>query len=63
MMYRNLVKSIVQANEEVRNFRQLLEDESSKKILEHARESRAQNPKGINPFKITDYPDWYEKKA
>lgn len=51
------------ANEEVKAFRHLMEDESSRKIFEYAKESRAQNPKGIKPFKITDFPDWYEKRV
>jgi hypothetical protein len=60
-MYREFSNSAVKANEEVRRFKQLMDDEDTKKIFKYAKESRAANPKGITPWRITDHPDWLEK--
>ena len=51
------------ANEELKQFKQLIDDDESKKIFEHARESRAQNPKGITPWRISEHPEWLNRKA
>jgi hypothetical protein len=50
-------------NEELNQFKQLVEDEKNKKIFEHAKNSRVENPKGITPWRITEHPDWLMKKT
>jgi len=35
-----------------------MNDEESLKVLEQARKSRAENPNGIKPWKVTEHPDW-----
>jgi hypothetical protein len=37
----------------VQQFRKLVDDEESSKVLEQARKSRAENPNGIKPWKVT----------
>jgi len=38
-------------------------DEESRKVLEHAKKSRAENPTGIKPWKVTEHPDWLARDA
>jgi hypothetical protein len=42
----------------VQQFRQLMNNEESLKVLEQARKSRAERPNGIKPWKVTQDPDW-----
>lgn len=51
------------ANKEVQEFRQLMLDEESKKVLEQARKSRAENPQGIKPWLVTEHPDWLTRET
>lgn len=48
-MFREFSNSAAKANEEVKRFKQLMDDENTKKIFAHTKESRAANPKGITP--------------
>ncbi|KAE9374446.1 hypothetical protein N431DRAFT_481655 [Stipitochalara longipes BDJ] len=57
-LYRDFTRSTKTANQEVQQFRQLMNDEESLKVLEQARKSRAENPNGIKPWKVTEHPDW-----
>lgn len=49
------------ANAEVKQFRELMERDQSKEILDHAKESQALNPKGIVPWRITEDPNWSKR--
>ncbi|PMD28379.1 hypothetical protein NA56DRAFT_640030 [Hyaloscypha hepaticicola] len=58
VLYREFSKSTSTANQEVQQFRKLMNDEESLKVLEQARKSRAENPNGIKPWRVTEHPDW-----
>ncbi|PQE22225.1 Ribosomal L34e protein [Rutstroemia sp. NJR-2017a WRK4] len=51
------------ANQEVHDFKRLMKDEQSVKIFEHAKKSRAENPHGIKPWRVTEHPDWLDGDA
>lgn len=57
-LFRDFSKAASTANLEVQEFRRLMSDEESIKVLEQARKSRADNPGGIKPWKVTEHPDW-----
>ncbi|KAH7393431.1 hypothetical protein BKA64DRAFT_87637 [Cadophora sp. MPI-SDFR-AT-0126] len=60
-LFREFSKSANTANQEVQEFRRLMTSEDSKKVMEQARKSRAENPKGIKPWKASDHPDWLKR--
>ncbi|RDW70272.1 hypothetical protein BP5796_08669 [Coleophoma crateriformis] len=62
-LFRSFSESASTATREVQAFRRLMTDERSTKILDHARQSRADNPKGIKPWRITDDPDWNHRES
>jgi hypothetical protein len=47
----------------VQEFRRLLNDEESNKVLEQARTSRTENPNGIKPWRVTEHPDWLTRDS
>jgi len=51
-------RSAKTANTEVQDFHRLMNSEQSKVVLTQARESRAENPFGIKPWKVSDHPTW-----
>lgn len=57
-LYNKFETATALVSEEVKQFRQLLEDDYSREIFEHAKASKATEPKGITPWKITENPDW-----
>jgi hypothetical protein len=57
-LYREFKRSTSTANQELQQFWKLMNDEESLKVLEQARKSRAENPNGIKPWKVTEHPDW-----
>jgi len=57
-LFREFSTSTGAANQEVQQFRRLMNNEESVKVMEQARKSRAENPKGIKPWKVTEHPDW-----
>jgi hypothetical protein len=57
-LYREFRRSTSTANQELQQFWKLMNDEESLKVLEQARKSRAENPNGIKPWKVTEHPDW-----
>jgi hypothetical protein len=58
ILLQEFTKSAKTANKEVQDFYRLMNSEESKTALEQARKSRAENPAGIKPWKVTDHPDW-----
>jgi len=62
VLFHDLTVAAATANREVKQFRQLVESEGSRKIFEHVKESRARNPKGITPWRITDDSTWLSKE-
>ncbi|PMD49183.1 uncharacterized protein K444DRAFT_622743 [Hyaloscypha bicolor E] len=57
-LYHEFRRSTSTANQELQQFWKLMNDEESLKVLEQARKSRAENPNGIKPWKVTEHPDW-----
>ncbi|POS87084.1 hypothetical protein EPUL_000493 [Erysiphe pulchra] len=51
-------KSIKTANQEIKQFEELMVSEESCKIFNQARKSRAENPESIKPWSVTENPDW-----
>ena len=63
ILFRKFAAAAATANEEIKQFKQLIEDDESKKIFERAKDSRAENPKGITPWRITEHSDWLTRKT
>ncbi|KAI9646881.1 hypothetical protein NHQ30_004881 [Ciborinia camelliae] len=49
------------SNKEVRDFTRLMRDDEGVKLFEHAKKSRAENPHGIKPWRVTQHPDWLDR--
>ncbi|KAH7321765.1 hypothetical protein BKA65DRAFT_464130 [Rhexocercosporidium sp. MPI-PUGE-AT-0058] len=60
-LFREFSKSANTANQEVQQFRRVMTAEESREVMEQARKSRAENPKGIKPWRATEHPDWLKK--
>ncbi|KAH8781462.1 hypothetical protein F5883DRAFT_638292 [Diaporthe sp. PMI_573] len=43
---------------EIREYKQSATSEETTKVLERAKQSRKDNPKGIKPWRARDDPDW-----
>ncbi|KAK2605246.1 hypothetical protein N8I77_008097 [Diaporthe amygdali] len=43
---------------EIREYKQAATNEETVKVLEHANQSRKENPKGIKPWRARDDPNW-----
>jgi hypothetical protein len=50
--------SVKSANEELNEFKDLMRDGETTNILEHAKQRRKDDPKGIKPWQAQDHPDW-----
>ncbi|KAK7736858.1 hypothetical protein SLS63_003207 [Diaporthe eres] len=46
------------AYSEIKEYKQTATNEETAKVLEHAKQSRKDNPKGIKPWRARDDPDW-----
>ena len=53
-LFKEFSKSTTTAGREVQEFRKLMSDEESLKVLEQAKKSRGENSSGIKPWKVTD---------
>lgn len=45
---------------EIEEYKKLATNSENARILEHAQQSRKNNPKGIKPWRSNDEPDWLE---
>lgn len=50
------------ATHEVSEFKHLMKAEESIKVFEQAKKSRAENPQGIKPWRVTEHPDWLTRE-
>ena len=57
-LFHQFSESTRTANKEVLDFKTLMSDEETKKVLEQARKSRAANPNNVKPWRAMDHPDW-----
>lgn len=46
------------AYSEIKEYKQRATNEETAKVLEHAKQSRKDNPMGIKPWRARDDPDW-----
>lgn len=60
VLQQKLSKSVTNAGEDLRKFKEIMDDEFSRQVMDRAKESRMKDPKGIKAFKLYDYPDWYQ---
>ncbi|KAJ6439934.1 glutamate-rich WD repeat containing protein 1 [Purpureocillium lavendulum] len=59
VMFSSFVKAVTNAQNEVKEFADLMRDKESKRALAMADKSREENPFGIKPWKHMDHPDWF----
>ncbi|CAD6501768.1 BgTH12-02017, partial [Blumeria graminis f. sp. triticale] len=62
-LYREFSQAIINTNQEIQDFRNIVSAEKSLKVFEHTREYQAKNPRGIRPWKFTEHPDWFVKDS
>ncbi|KAK5994590.1 hypothetical protein PT974_05069 [Cladobotryum mycophilum] len=58
-MFAAFMKAVAEAQAEVREFAELMRDDTSKEVFARADKSRQENPLGIRPWKHKDHPDWF----
>ncbi|KAK1237978.1 hypothetical protein MKX08_002557 [Trichoderma sp. CBMAI-0020] len=59
IMYAAFMKSVNDAQASVKEFAELMKDDTSKAVFDRADKSKEANPLGIVPWKHKDYPDWF----
>ncbi|CZS93719.1 uncharacterized protein RAG0_03874 [Rhynchosporium agropyri] len=60
-LFREFSQSANTANQEVQDFRRLMTADESIKVMDQAKKSHTENPKGIKTWKATEHPDWLKK--
>ncbi|KAA8573021.1 hypothetical protein MFRU_027g00690 [Monilinia fructicola] len=60
-LYSSFQQAATTSNKEVREFTQLMKDKEGVELFEHAKRSRAENPHGIKPWRVTQHPDWLDR--
>ncbi|OBT42098.1 hypothetical protein VE00_06543 [Pseudogymnoascus sp. WSF 3629] len=63
ILFQQLSQAALVANSEVKQFRETMENPQSRQLFEHASQSRAKNPAGITPWRITDDPNWLKRDS
>ncbi|OBT78328.1 hypothetical protein VF21_02201 [Pseudogymnoascus sp. 05NY08] len=63
ILFQQLSQAALVANSEVKQFRETMENPQSRQLFEHVSQSRAKNPTGITPWRITDDPDWLKRDS
>ncbi|KFY34214.1 hypothetical protein V494_06968 [Pseudogymnoascus sp. VKM F-4513 (FW-928)] len=63
ILFQQLSQAALTANSEVKQFKEIMENPQSRSLFEHASQSRAKNPAGITPWRITDDPDWLKRDS
>ncbi|KAG6035490.1 hypothetical protein E4U41_006065 [Claviceps citrina] len=59
-LFNSFVKAVNDAQSDIREFTELMRDETSKQIFAHVEKSRQENPLGIRPWRHKDHPDWFK---
>lgn len=59
-MFAAFMKSVDEAQASVKEFTDLMKDETSKEIFARADKSKEENPLGIVTWKHKDHPDWFD---
>jgi len=63
VLFQEFSKSMKVASGELHQFQQLMRDEDSVNVMDQAKKSRAERPKGIKPWKVIEHPDWLTRDA
>lgn len=61
-LFRDFSMSASNAIREVNDFRNLMQDGETTKVMEQAKKSRAERPTGIKTWRVTEHPDWATKE-
>lgn len=59
VMFAAFMKSVNDAQADVKEFTELMRDDASKEVFAQAQKSREQNPAGVKPWRHKDHPDWF----
>ncbi|KAG6004347.1 hypothetical protein E4U21_001160 [Claviceps maximensis] len=59
-LFNSFVKAVNDAQLDIREFQDLMKDETSKQIFAYAERSRQEDPLGIKPWRHKDHPDWFK---
>ncbi|KAH7140711.1 hypothetical protein EDB81DRAFT_62640 [Dactylonectria macrodidyma] len=59
VMFAAFMKAINDAQANVKEFTELMRDDTSRAVFAQAAKSREENPMGITPWRHKDYPDWF----
>lgn len=59
-MFNAFSKAVNDAQLDVKEFAELMRDETSTQVFAQAEKSRQENPLGIKPWRHKDHPDWFK---
>ncbi|KAG8424214.1 hypothetical protein J3458_001034 [Metarhizium acridum] len=59
-MFNAFVKAVSDAQMDVKEFTELMRDETTKQVFAQAEKSRQDNPLGIKQWRHKDHPDWFK---
>ncbi|QPG93898.1 hypothetical protein C2857_003428 [Epichloe festucae Fl1] len=59
-LFNSFVKAVNDAQIDIKEFTDLMRDETSKQIFAHVEKSEREDPLGIKPWRHTDHPDWFK---
>ena len=58
-MFAAFIKAVQDAQADVKEFTDLMRDDTSKGVFAQAQKSREENRMGIKPWRHKDHPDWF----
>lgn len=58
-MFAAFMKSINDAQADIKEFTELMRDEASREVFDHVNKSEAEKPYGIKAWRHKDHPDWF----
>lgn len=61
VMYAAFMKSVNDAQAKIKEFTDLMKDETSTEVFTRASKSKEDNPLGIVPWRHGDYPGWFDQ--
>lgn len=59
LLYSTFMKAVNEAQLNVKEFTELMQDDISREVFAMADKSREENPFGIRPWKHKDHPNWF----
>ncbi|KAK8922329.1 hypothetical protein VCV18_006383 [Metarhizium anisopliae] len=60
IMFNAFVKAVSDAQMDVKEFTELMRDETTKQVFAQAEKSRQDNPLGIKQWRHKDHPNWFK---